>query len=311
MSTTYDTAYSLESKPPLNLDAKIAHDLSVKHQLTNRHAFQCSDTCHFQLTLTNFAKKNYIQTPHYRSSHLDQRHDSCKLIQNRKEERIGTTDNTHTSYQRKDSELIIDIDLVNGSLVQLTNAQTLIKEQVKTPNKKSRSHPSPYSLSNLNREIVEHIKSLRKIIEYYIDTQQGELYTFKDKNGNKLNLKEHFIKLYPGIELPYNKVNIYFGDAKIFLNEGPYGNYFTLKFLDECSIEKILLRPSVNINFNNSNHHGVGSKFKQLERLSKSKSKCLVFFLGQFVINESNGNFYLNLLGDSKSILDYLVIYDT
>ena len=62
-----------------------------------------------------------------------------------------------------------------------------------------------------------HIKQLKDLVQYYLDEQAGERYTFFNKNNEEINLSKYFIDLAEAGQRNINleDVHIYFDNASV------------------------------------------------------------------------------------------------
>lgn len=308
MSEVYKNAYSLELNKPL--EPNEAYQLSIQKKLKENNGFQCSEHCDFQLILVNFGKKDYIQAPHYRSAKLEQSHSTgCTLMKEQALARIGQREDSY-SFTRNDSKITVELDLIKGLLVEVSNSKT-IKTVTGSP-AGSTSYTSFKGDSTDNtekKELHKKIKSLKSLIDYYERIRQGELFDIVDRQGVPLNLENHFHDLRIHPELEEGLVKIYIADAWVSLRGSENDPYYHLKLTSECELINVIAKPTLNMNKKGSVHRGVTNKEKFLERQAREGTKYKVYFFGSFILNESNKNFYINFDLSTQEALDFLVFY--
>lgn len=119
---SFPSAYSLELGT--DLSAKEAYDFSrtpvgSPHHLTDAKKFQCGEKCPFKLTLANFNNPDFNKTPYFTPGARNQEHnpDYCqRMIEHYRQREQETTIENHICFSREKNQLIIDLDLVKGTL---------------------------------------------------------------------------------------------------------------------------------------------------------------------------------------------------
>lgn len=313
---SFPTAYSLELKQELT--AKEAHDFSLlplgnPNRLSDRYQFQCSKSCSFKLTLTNFAEPNYTKAPYFTSGARNQIHDphNCQLMIKHYQEREQETQiKNYGSFSREKNKLIIDLNLVRGVLA--TIARPRQKDEETNPTKAT--VPQFHHHGNNNpvdeRTFRSHIKQLSTLVRYFLDYQSGEKYTFYNMDRQEIQLEKYFVSLARAKQKGVNleEVHIYYDTATVDYHldkDNPDNNYFLIRFQHICSINNINNRPTIIINETKSQHHGVGYKIKILRRAAKDREPLKVFFFGSFMKHPSRK--FINPKVNPTDILDYLV----
>ncbi|WP_195957992.1 hypothetical protein [Enterococcus gallinarum] len=308
MPETYIDAYSLEKHEVM--EPETAHQLSLKNELKEHNAFQCSETCSFKLALVNFGKTEFIKEPHFRSAKFDQKHSpSCSLMQKEAKARIGEKESSYF-FTRNSSKITVELDLINGLLVEIADSK-------KTNFNASRSGTPTYSKAEsiqgshkAHKQLKKRIKSLRALIDLYEKSRQGELYDIEDKYGKPLDLKQHFQDLRRNPIISEGKTKIYVSDARVFLKSSEFNNpFYHLRLTTTCKLRKIRKVPTFNLNKQKSIHYGALNKERFLENHAKSKKKFKIYFFGSFILKKSGKQFYINFDLISQSALDYLVFY--
>ncbi|QCT93572.1 hypothetical protein [Enterococcus sp. M190262] len=307
MPETYIDAYSLEKHEVM--EPETAHQLSLKNELKEHNAFQCSETCSFKLALVNFGKTEFIKEPHFRSAKFDQKHSpSCSLMQKEAKARIGEKESSYF-FTRNSSKITVELDLINGLLVEIADSK-------KTNFNASKSGKTTYSKSEsiqgshkAHKQLKKRIKSLRALIDLYEKSRQGELYDIEDKYGKPLDLKQHFQDLRRNPIISEGVIKIYVADAWVSLRGQENNRYYHLKLTNDCKIDKIVTKPTLNLNKKGAIHRGVISKEKFLQIQAFSGKKYKLYFFGSFTLKESNNHFYINLDLSTDEALDFLVFY--
>lgn len=306
---SFPSAFSLELKRILS--AKQAHDYSClsdkeSNYLLDSKKFQCGENCLFKLTLTNFGNKNYNKTPYFTPGMRNQGHslDSCQLMverykQREKEENIEE----HISFYREKNKLIIDLDLVRGMLAKVNNPKQ--KDGEIDSNETESQTPENQSsvASNYEKTFRSHIKHLSTLVNYFLEFEHGEKYSFYNKNGQEINLKNYVVNL-----AHIEQHNIILTDPHIYHDNATVsdmGEYFLVRFHSEVSLGLVITRPTITINKELATHHGVKGKLKILEKASKDNEPLRLFFFGKFRQYKSK---YINPDVSYGDILDYLVI---
>lgn len=307
MTITYPKAYSTEINDLIDPDK--AHELSLQNTLHDRKAFKCSELCNFSLTLTNFAKKDFVQTPHFTPGKRGQVHNNCDLMQYRKEQRKLVPVEKNRVFIRDKSNIKVDMDFTKGLLSKIasgthkTSSETgVVNTKLKQTKSKKKSHSTEKS------ETDTILKSLKKLIDYYHDFKEGELLTFSDMSNNPLNLDQIFTELSPNFEIKDNAPKIYFGLATVVFRDDVKRPYFNIKFKNKVSLENVLGRPSKNINEADANVQGSKNKVNRLKRFAKSKEEFLLYYFGGFKIHSYNENFYINFDKDYGEEIKYIFI---
>ena len=189
---SYEKAYSLEAN--IDLTPLEAHRRSILptgdfNKLYDKRAFQCGRLCPFKLTLTNFGLEDYNKTPHFTPGARNQVHDcqNCDVIVKNYELReLETEKENHVSFYRDKNKIIIDVDLVKGDLAVISQPRQKENEpQMSGPlsNSKTKSRESKYID---DKTFKMHIKRLKDLVQYYLDEQAGERYTFFNKNNKEI-----------------------------------------------------------------------------------------------------------------------------
>lgn len=307
MSETYATAYSTDLKK--DLDPMEAYQFSLEKKVADSHNFQCSKNCHFKLTLVNFGKnpQDFVKPPHFRTSNLEQKHEKdCPIVQSHYESRKGTSSQS-LLWNRTDSKVIVEIDLINGLLAKIKNSET-VKTNLFRSEETTITRTNTSSKNNNEKEIklfLQHIKSLRKLIQLYFSYLQGEKYQFVDKNNQQIDLNIFFTKLSVYKMITEGHISIYYGKAKVFFKDCPEGPYFHLRFTSPCRMNNLRgVAPSVNINLKKAEHHGVKGKISELKKLAKSKKSFTLFYFGSFKEVKKQ---YINFSRPTEQILDFLI----
>lgn len=314
---SYKTAWSLELET--DIEAKEAHNRSLLkngncRKINDAKKFQCGEKCDFKLTLTNFGKENYTKAPHFTPGERNQKHNSeeCGVILKKYNERNKeeVIENFNSFYRDK-NKLVIDIDLVRGELAKISISQTKNENSDICTTLTKRNASNSEGNSTSKTIIKEHIKNLAKLVEFYLEYESGELYTFYNKNNQEINLEDYFVNLktYEVNKVNLEDIHIYFDTVSVDYRtdtEKPENNYFLIKFISECTIEDVSAKPSIVINKNRAKHHGVKGKLKILEKAAKDGQPLKLFYFGSFRKHQ-NGK-YINPSISNDYILDYLVI---
>lgn len=316
---SFPTAYSLELKQELT--AKEAHDFSLlplgnPNRLSDRYQFQCSKSCSFKLTLTNFAEPNYTKAPYFTSGARNQIHDphNCQLmIKHYQEREQEVASENHGCFSRERNKLIIDIDLVKGALAIVTKPK---QKDENTPSSETSNNEVTHRHSRSSSTVDDktfrsHIKQLSTLIRYFLEYQSGEKYTFYSKNKQEIQLERYFVNLAEAEQRGINleDVHIYYDTAtvKSFDYENhPEKSYFLIRFNSKCTIDGITNYPSITINKSLADHYGVRGKLTTLEKATKDQKPIKLFYFGKFRKHSSNK--YINPDVGYEDILDYLVI---
>ena len=317
---SFQSAYSLELKQYVT--PKEAFDFSClpigtpKH-LTDAKKFQCGEKCSFKLTLANFNKLGFNKTPYFTPGARNQRHDSnnCqRMVEHYQQREQEVTSENHISFYREKNKLIIDLDLVKGTLATVTKSRQKDEDNLSSyANKpelhRQKSHSS--SSNNDNKTFRSHVKQLRDLVIYFLEYQSGEKYTFYNKHNREIQLEKYFINLKEANQRGINleDVHIYYDTAtvkSIDNEENPEKSYFLVRFHSKCTIDSVSNYPSITINKSLASHHGVKGKLKILEKASKDKQPLKIFYFGKFAKHSSNK--YINPDVSYEDILDYLVI---
>ncbi|MCF2565193.1 hypothetical protein JQM70_01285 [Streptococcus pasteurianus] len=316
---SFPSAYSLELK--IDLSAKEAYDFSrtpvgSSHRLTDAKQFQCGEKCSFKLTLANFNNPDFNKTPYFTPGARNQEHDpkNCqRMIEHYQQREQEVTIENHGSFSREKNKLIIDLDLVKGALAIITKPR---QKNENTPSFETSHtdvvHRHYRSSSTVdNKTFRSHIKQLTALIRYFLEYQSGEKYTFYSKNKQEIQLEKYFVNLAEtdqrGINL--EDIHIYYDTAsvKYFDNKlQPEKSYFLVRFNSKCTIDGVTNYPSITINKNLADHHGVKEKLKTLEKAAKDKQPLKLFYFGKFRKHSSKK--YINPDVGYEEILDYLVI---
>ncbi|MCU0081774.1 hypothetical protein [Streptococcus danieliae] len=309
---SFPFAYSLELET--DLTAEKAHDYSCNQILTDAKNFQCGENCSFKLTLANFNKPDYTKTPYFTPGERNQIHDSnCQRMidhYQKREQEEGAKN--YGSFSREKNKIIIDLNLVKGTLANIANPKQLNKNTQSSKTSSTGIIPrSSNSSSNIDKTFRSHVKQLSALVHYFLEYQSGEKYTFYNKSRQEIQLKRHFVNLAEvdqrGINL--EDVHIYYDTAtvKYFDNKlQPENSYFLVKFNSKCTIDGVTNYPSITINKSLADHHGVKGKLKTLEKAAKDKQSIKLFYFGKF--RKHSTNKYINPDVGYEEILDYLVI---
>lgn len=316
---SFPSAYSLELKT--DLTAKEAYDFSrtpigSSHHLTDAKKFQCGEKCPFKLTLANFNNPDFNKTPYFTPGARNQEHDpdNCqRMIEHYQQREQKVTSENHGSFSREKNKLIIDLDLVKGSLAIVTEPR---QKNESTPssgisNTQVTHQRSRSSSTEDNKTFRSHIKQLTALIRYFLEYQSGEKYTFYSKNKQEIQLERYFVNLAEADQKGINleEVHIYYDTAtvKYFDNKlQPEKSYFLVRFNSKCTIDGVTNYPSITINKSLADHHGVKGKLKTLEKAAKDKQLLKLFYFGKFRKHSSKK--YINPDVGYEDILDYLVI---
>ncbi|GAY70619.1 hypothetical protein FMV2238Y02_03240 [Streptococcus canis] len=316
---SFPSAYSLELKT--DLSAKEAYDFSrapvgSSHHLTDAKKFQCGKKCSFKLTLANFNNPDFNKTPYFTPGARNQEHDpeNCqRMVEHYQQREQEVTIENHGSFSREKNKLIIDLDLVKGSLAIVTKPR---QKNENTPSSETSHtevvHRHSRSSSTVdNKTFRSHIKQLTALIRYFLEYQSGEKYTFYSKNKQEIQLEKYFVNLSEtdqrGINL--EDVHIYYDTASVISKTfelNPEKDYFLIIFNSECTLDGTSSHPTITINKRLASHHGVKGKLKTLERAAKDKQPLKLFYFGKFRKHSSNK--YINPDVGYEEILDYLVI---
>lgn len=315
---SFPSAYSLELKT--DLSAKEAYDFSrtpvgSSHRLTDAKQFQCGEKCSFKLTLANFNNPDFNKTPYFTPGARNQKHDSnyCqRMIEHYHQREQEVTTENHGSFSREKNKLIIDLDLVKGSLAIVTkprqkNENTPSSETSDTEVAHRHSHSSSTADTKTFRS---HIKQLTALIRCFLEYQSGEKFTFYSKNKQEIQLERYFVNLAEATKRGINleDVHIYYDTATVDYHldkDNPDNSYFLIRFHHVCSIDNVNNRPTIIINETKSQHHGVGYKIKILKRAAKDGEPLKVFFFGSFIKHPNRK--FINPNVSPIDILDYLV----
>jgi len=314
---SYEKAYSLEAN--IDLTPLEAHRRSILstgdfNKLYDNRAFQCGKLCPFKLTLTNFGSEDYNKTPHFTPGARNQVHDcqNCDVIVKNYELReLETGKENHGSFYRDKNKIIIDVDLVKGDLAVISQPRQKGNEpQMSGPlsNSKTKSRKSKYID---DKTFKMHIKRLKDLVQYYLDEQAGERYTFFNKNNKEINLSKYFIDLSEAGQRNINleDVHIYFDNASVrYINfeDKPENDYFLVQFKSKCTLNNVTATPTITINKQLASHRGVKYKLDILEKAAKDKQPLRLFFFGRFKKHPTKD--YINPAVKHEDILDYLVI---
>lgn len=308
MTITYPKAFNTEINDILTPDE--AHDYSLQNKLTKPRNFQCGINCDFQLTLTNFAKKDYVQSPHFTPGKRNQVHSSsCDLMIHRKEQRKLDSMETNKVFYRDKSNIKVDMDFTTGLLSKIASgthqntSDYLENDGIAKPtklNKKSKN------ISKASTSTI--LKSLKKLIDYYHDFKQGELLTFTDMSDNPLNLDKIFTELSPNLDITDYSPKIYFGMATVRFVEDVERPYFIISYKNKISFAGVLGSPSKIINEAAANVQGSKTKVNHLKRLAKSREEFMLYYFGGFKLNQSNGRGYINFDKEYGEEIKYIFI---
>lgn len=316
---SFPSAYSLELRT--DLSAKEAYDFSrtpagSSHHLTDAKKFQCGEKCSFKLTLANFNNPDFNKTPYFTHGARNQEHDpkNCqRMIEHYQKREQEVTTVNHGSFSREKNKLIIDLDLVKGSLAIVSKPR---QKNENTPSSET-SHtkvtqPNSRSSSTVDTKTFRsHVKQLSALIRYFLEYQSGEKYTFYSKNKQEIQLERYFVNLAEADQKGINleDVHIYYDTAsvKYFDNKlQPEKSYFLVRFNSKCTIDGVTNYPSITINKSLADHHGVKGKLKTLEKAAKDKQPLKLFYFGKFRKHSSKK--YINPDVGYEDILNYLVI---
>lgn len=308
---SFPSAYSLELNT--DLSAKEAYDFSRSpvgspHHLTDAKKFQCGENCSFTLTLTNFNNPNFTKEPYFTPGARNQIHDSScqRMIERYNQREKEVKRENHTSFYREKNKLIIDLDLIRGTLATITKPRQ--KEEgdssLEANNTNVREQHSQSDASIDDKTFRSHVKQLSTLIRYFLEYKSGEKYTFYSKDKRELNIERYFINLAETSQRQINleEVHIYYDKASVISKK----DYFLVIFNSECTLDGTTSRPSIIINKKRANHHGVKEKMKVLEKASKDKKTIQLFYFGKFHKHISKS--HINPDVESEYILDYLVI---
>lgn len=314
---SYEKAYSLEAN--IDLTPLEAHRRSILstgdfNKLYDKRAFQCGKLCPFKLTLTNFGLEDYNKTPHFTPGARNQVHDcqNCDVIVKNYELReLETEKENHGSFYRDKNKIIIDVDLVKGDLAVISQPRQKENEpQMSGPlsNSKTKSRESKYID---DKTFKMHIKQLKDLVQYYLDEQAGERYTFFNKNNEEINLSKYFIDLAEAGQRNINleDVHIYFDNASVrYINfeDKLENDYFLVQFKSKCTLNNVTATPTITINKKSASHRGVKYKLDILEKAAKDGQPLRLFFFGRFKKHPTKD--YINPAVKHVDILDYLVI---
>lgn len=316
---SFPSAYSLELKT--DSTAKDAYDFSrspvdSSHHLTDAKKFQCGEKCPFKLTLANFNNLDFNKTLYFTPGSRNQEHDSdnCqRMIEHYQQREQEVTSENHICFSREKNKLIIDLDLVKGSLAIVTEPR---QKNESTPsseinNTEVTHRHSRSSSTDDNKTFRSHIKQLTALIRYFLEYQSGEKYTFYSKNKQEIQLERYFVNLAEADQRGINleDVHIYYDTATVdyHLNkDNPDNSYFLIRFHHICSIDNINNRPTIIINETKAQYHGVGYKIKILKRAAKDGEPLKVFFFGSFIKHPIRK--FINPNISPIDILDYLVL---
>ncbi|ESR08777.1 hypothetical protein IUSA1_10520, partial [Streptococcus iniae IUSA1] len=171
-------------------------------------------------------------------------------------------------------------------------------------------HVQPTSTID-NKTFRSHVKQLSTLIQYFLEYQSGEKYTFYSKNKREIQLEKYFVKLEEAGQRGINleDVHIYYDTASVIsktFESNPENDYFLIIFNSECTLDSTSSHPTITINKRLANHHGVKGKLKTLEKAAKDKQPLKLFYFGKFRKHSSNK--YINPDVGYEEILDYLVI---
>lgn len=316
---SFPSAYSLELQETLSAEKAGAYSRlpsNDKHHLENYKQFQCSESCSFKLSLTNFGEKNYTKTPYFTPGARNQSHDpdNCQLIvkhYQQREEEVTSVD--YDSFRREKNKLIIDLDLVKGVLADVTKSRQ--KSEITSATEASNTevrHRHVQSTSTVdNKTFRSHVKQLSALIQYFLEYQSGEKYTFYSKDKREIQLERYFVKLEEAGQRGINleDIHIYYDTASVNsfdYEDHPEKNYFLVRFNSICTIDGVTNNPSIMINKSLAEHYGVKGKLKTLEKAAKDKQPLKLFYFGKF--RKHNSNKYINPDVGYEEILDYLVI---
>ncbi|MBS7067046.1 MAG: hypothetical protein KH106_03490 [Lactococcus lactis] len=295
MTITYPKAFSTEINDFLSPDE--AHERSVHNTLKDRRAFQCGPSCNFSLTLTNFGKEDYVQSPHFTPGKREQVHSktNCKLMIARREQRNLEPVETNKVFTRSKSNIKVDMDFTKGLLSKiLTGTKQISTSPEQSNNQKNPKKSKGNSKNKTKSSTSTVLKSLKKLIEYYHDFKEGDLFTFTDMLDHPLILDEIFTELTPGLNIVDNSPKIYFGLATVYYRDDVPRPYFLLKYKNEISFKNVVGKPSKIINVAEANVYGSINKVNRLKRLAKSKEEFMLYYFGGFKIKLSNEDFYIN-----------------
>ena len=317
---SFQSAYSLELKQYVT--PKEAFDFSCSpigtpNHLTDAKMFQCGENCSFKLTLANFNNPGFNKTPYFTPGARNQRHDpnNCqRMIEHYQQREQEVMSENHISFYREKNKLIIDLDLIKGVLATVTKPRQ--KDEANLSSESNRAelhHQSSHSscTDKDNKTFRSHVKQLRDLVNYFLEYQSGEKYTFYNKHKIEIQLENHFVNLKEANQRGINleEVHIYYDTAtvkSIDNEENPEKSYFLVRFHSRCTIGDVSNCPSILINKNTANHHGVKGRLKILEKAAKDKQPLKLFYFGKFVRHSSNK--YINPDVSQEAILDYLVI---
>lgn len=314
---SFPSAYSLELETVLN--AKKAHDYSCypigsPNHLSDAKKFQCGEKCSFKLTLANFNKPDFTMTPHFTPGKRNQIHDfNCqRMIDHyQKREQEGGSKN-YGSFSREKNKIIVDINLVKGALDNIANPKQMNKNIQSSKTSRIRTTPRSSNLpSTVDKTFRSHIKQLSTLIQYFLEYQSGEKYTFYNKSRQEIQLEKYFVNLAEANQRGVNleDVRIYYDTATVKYIDNkaqPENSYFLVRFNSKCTIDGVTNYPSITINKSLAEHHGVKGKLKTLAKSAKDKQPIKLFYFGKF--HKHSSNKYINPDVGYEEILDYLVI---
>lgn len=317
---SFQSAYSLELKQ--HVTPKEAFDFSCSligtpNHLTDAKKFQCGEKCSFKLTLANFNNPDFNKTPYFTPGARNQKHDpnNCqRMIEHYQQREQEVTSENHISFYREKNKLIIDLDLVKGSLATITKPRQKDESNFSSESNKDEIHRQSSHSSRTDedkRTFRSHVKQLRDLVNYFLEYQSGEKYTFYNKYKREIQLERYFVNLKEANQRGINleDVHIYYDTAtvkSIDNKENPEKSYFLVRFHSLCTIEQDSNYPTITINKSLASHHGVKGKLKILEKASKDKQPLKLFYFGKFVKHSSKK--YINPDVSYEDILDYLVI---
>ena len=311
---SFPSAYSLELGT--DLSAKEAYDFSrtpvgSPHHLTDAKKFQCGEKCPFKLTLANFNNPDFNKTPYFTPGARNQEHnpDYCqRMIEHYRQREQETTIENHRCFSREKNQLIIDLDLVKGTLAIVTQPRQKDEDIPSSETSHTEvTHRHSRSSSTIdNTTFRSHIKQLTALIRYFLEYQSGEKYTFY----SKIQLERYFVNLAASGQRGVNleDVHIYYDTATVDYHldeDNPDNSYFLIRFHHVCSIDNINNRPTIIINETKAQHRGVGYKIKILKRAAKDSEPLKVFFFGSFIKHPNRK--FINPNVSPIDILDYLV----